>query len=285
MRLVEPSPGPRPAPLTRAEKIRALGFGGRALQWRDYSLAWERMLLVAVLMMTLISVYGFYIRDKNWQRCTGMGTSTEARIKGCTALIHSGLEFRVSLAGAYNNRAAGYRAKRDYASAIADYAEAIRLRPTYAQAFHNRGAVYGELGLYDLAIADFNQAIQLDASYANAWNGRCWTRAIMGQLQEAVADCNESLKLRPNNPVTLASRALAYLKLGQSGPAINDYTQALKAAPKSASYLYGRGLAKEIEGDQSGAKADVAAAKRINSGIGKTFEGYGVSSALSAAGS
>ena len=47
-----------------------------------------------------------------------------------------------------------YCSKGDYDRAIADYTEAIRLKPHHAIAYCGRGAVYGNTGEYAKAIAD-----------------------------------------------------------------------------------------------------------------------------------
>jgi tetratricopeptide (TPR) repeat protein len=47
--------------------------------------------------------------------------------------------------------------------AIADYSEAIRLRPDIVSAYYNRGNFYIDLGEYDKAIADFSEVIRRDS--------------------------------------------------------------------------------------------------------------------------
>ena len=42
--------------------------------------------------------------------------------------------------------------------AIADYDEAIRLKPDYAEAYNNRGTEKGALGQRDEAIADYDDS-------------------------------------------------------------------------------------------------------------------------------
>ena len=46
---------------------------------------------------------------------------------------------------------------QDYDQAIADYSQAIRLKPDYAKAYDNRGNAYSRLGRFDPAFADFRQ--------------------------------------------------------------------------------------------------------------------------------
>ena len=45
--------------------------------------------------------------------------------------------------------------------AIADYTQAIALKPELARAYYNRGVAYQSTGEYNRAIEDYNEAIEL----------------------------------------------------------------------------------------------------------------------------
>ena len=62
---------------------------------------------------------------------------------------------------AYNKGESG-----DYQGAIADYNQAIKIKPDYALAYNNRGNAKYNLGDKQGAIADYNQAIQIKPDYA-----------------------------------------------------------------------------------------------------------------------
>ncbi len=51
--------------------------------------------------------------------------------------------------------------ERRYDSAIADFAEAIRINPKYGEAYYNRALVYEKKGEFDKARADFVRAEKL----------------------------------------------------------------------------------------------------------------------------
>ena len=83
----------------------------------------------------------------HWQACTGNpGIDWDQQIKSCTALIQSGTELKENVAIAYYNRALAYENKDDYARAIADYDEALRLNPNDADALLYRGLDKQRLG-------------------------------------------------------------------------------------------------------------------------------------------
>ncbi len=72
-------------------------------------------------------------------------------------------------AKAYNSRGLSYSSKGDYKRAIANFTEALKLRPKYINAYNSRGYAYLRSGLTRRAVADFEKAISL-----NPKNGRIY---------------------------------------------------------------------------------------------------------------
>ena len=144
-----------------------------------------------------------------------------------------------------------------------------------AIAYLARGSAYSAKRDYARAIPNFDQAIKLDAGHAPSWNSRCWARAMTGQLDQALTDCNESLRLR-TDPYTLDSRGLVHLKLGHYDAAIADYDAVLKSIPDFPDSLYGRGMAKRKKGDTAGGDADLSRAKALRAEIVDEFSRYGI---------
>ena len=198
---------------------------------------------------------------------------------------------------AFSNRGRIYAAQKDYARAIDDYNEAIRLDPNWALAYYGRGRVYYLAKGYDSAIADldraiqlgpklssafvvranayqakgdywqaiadYDQAIQLNPRWALAYGGRCGDRIAAGQdLHAALSDCNEALRLQPLQTLASTNRGFIHLKLGDTTQAIADFDTAITTDTNNAWSLYGRGLAKWEKGYDSGAQADIIAAKK-----------------------
>jgi tetratricopeptide (TPR) repeat protein len=112
-------------------------------------------------------------------------------------VIQSGQETPANLAVAYYDRGFGYDNKHLYDQAIADYTQAIALKPDYANAYGNRGEVYNERGLYDQAIADLSQAIALGAT-APDFDQRGNSYRNKGLNEQAIADYRAALRLDPN---------------------------------------------------------------------------------------
>ena len=93
--------------------------------------------------------------------------------------------------------------------------------------------------------------------------------AIMGQRAPRA---DGAARIRPDDIVMAVGRpVLVVLNL-----ALADYDAALQANPKNAFSLYGRGVAKRLQGDATGADADIAAAEQTSPDIAEDFERYGV---------
>jgi tetratricopeptide (TPR) repeat protein len=101
--------------------------------------------------------------------CTGRpDTPWDRQISSCTALIQSDRETELNRTIAYNNRAIAYFGKQDYARAVADYDQAVRLNPDYAFAYYNRGNAYQAKGDNDRAILDYDKALALQPTMSAA---------------------------------------------------------------------------------------------------------------------
>ena len=109
--------------------------------------------------------------QQEWMLCQDL-RSPDYPIQGCTAVIQAGRQILDRLAFAYNNRGVAYRLKAEYDKAIADFDEAIKLRPDYPNAFNNRGVAYRNKGDLDHAMADYDQSITLKPDYLAAYYNR-----------------------------------------------------------------------------------------------------------------
>ena len=122
---------------------------------------------------------------------------------------------------AYNKGESG-----DKQGAIADYNQAIKIKPDYAYAYNNRGSAKDDLGDYQGAIADYNQAINIKPDYADAYNNRGIAKKNLGDKQGAIADYNQAINIKPDYALAYNNRGVAKSDLGDNQGAIADYNQA-----------------------------------------------------------
>ena len=167
----------------------------------------------------------------------------------------------------------------DPEDAIADYAEAIRLKPDYAEAYNNRGAVKGKSGRYTAAIADCDQAIRLKPDDANAYNNRGAAKRLLGRHDDAIADYDEAIRLKPDDADGYNNRGAAKAALGRHNDAIADYDEAIRLKPDYAETYNNRGAAKAALGRHNDAIADYDEAIRLKPDYANAYNNRGAAKA------
>jgi tetratricopeptide (TPR) repeat protein len=144
----------------------------------------------------------------------------------------------------------------NYDRAIADYDQAIKLKPDFAEAYYNRGTAYTHKGDYGRAIADFDQVIYLKPDDAEAYTVRGSAYALKGDTDRAIADYDQAIQLQPDDAKAYYGHGLAYFHKGDFDCAIADYDQAIRLQPDDAEAYYVRGNAYAQKGEKEKAIAD-----------------------------
>lgn len=106
--------------------------------------------------------------------------------------------------------------------AIADFGEAIRIRPDFHDAFYAQGLALHDKGDYGGAIADYDAAIKLRADDGDAFYARGFAWQRKGDNDRAIADYTRALELRPGNATAHYNRAIAYKEKGDLERAAQD---------------------------------------------------------------
>ena len=264
--------------------------------------------------------------------CLGESPAPEADtiVATCSSLLQSTSLTAQDRVVALSNRAVGYRRQQDVDRAIADYNEALSLDPRFTWALNGRGGAYVERGDYARAIVDLTQGIRLleieidqygterpersvlhrriayahyvrglahanlqnhrvaaedfrqgfvrDPEDADLGNGLCWSLAISdGDLDEARAACDASLRIRPDHGPTLDSRGMVGLKQRRFLEAWNDYDAAVRTNDAALpTFLYGRGIAALRLGRVEEGRADIARATQLNAELPQFYARYGI---------
>ncbi len=281
-----------------------------------------------------------------------VGVGEAAQSKNESIVVASGQSIASSVeptdAEAFSRRATASAARQNYSSAVADLNRAVERAPTEARYRYQRGMALWENGQSELALADFNEALRLKPDYVPAllarahfradsdpaaatadlqaadrtlpkedpghleignayeeadllpaaliqyskWidshertdvrmpealNSRCWTRALLNQeLEAALADCNAAVKLQPKSAAYLDSRALVFLRQGKYDTAIADYDAALAISPKTSSARYCRGIARSRQGHATEGQADIAEATAQSPKVAEFYTHHGI---------
>ena len=118
----------------------------------------------------------------------------------------------------------------DYDQAIANYDEAIRLKPGFGEAYNNRGLAYQAQGNYDQAIADFDEAVKFMYGAASVYNSRGLAYSDMGEYDKAIADFGLAIEhdLFHMTAAYYDNRGSAFLALEDYDAAIADFDAAIR---------------------------------------------------------
>jgi tetratricopeptide (TPR) repeat protein len=109
----------------------------------------------------------------------------------------------------FDNRGLSYAANNDYDRAIADYNEAIRIKPQ-ANFYTNRGDSYIGKGDYDRAIDNYDRALKLNPGFYLAYNNRAVAWRRKGDIDRAIGDLEQALRINPR--MDSAAQYLAELR-------------------------------------------------------------------------
>lgn len=198
---------------------------------------YSRKILLAAYVIggsaVLAAAVRIFIMDgplPDWGKCTlAGGDDKKAAIDACSTLLQSNLTpahraRALAIRGYYHNEVGG-----DAKLSLADFDEAIRLKPNLASAFNFRGLTYSGLGKYDLAVADFTRSIEL-APQARTYD----------------------------------SRGKAHFKAGDNADALADYTRSVELDPEFAKAWRHRGEIRTVMADYEGARQDLMTALRLH---------------------
>jgi tetratricopeptide (TPR) repeat protein len=244
-----------------------------------------------------------------WTLCTdrpSTGTSNDAVIAACTAVLDAAKEPPDRLAIAVFSRGLAFNREGQHDKAYADFTASLRFNPKFAKVFVARGYDLVADGKYDAAIREFNQAIGFDPKLVEAYYGRGlaygaseqvdrsikdhqkatelnpkYAPAYFGlgleyrakkQLDRAIGAFNKAIELDPQYAQALYNRGNTYAQQNKIDRAIEDYSAAIQIEPDYANAHYMRGLAYRDTGKTDQALVDLDAAVRINPKLDKAIE-------------
>ena len=141
----------------------------------------------------LSSIYSItpYAAAINWQDCNINNNNSDMIVSACTRILLQNPNSRP----AYSIRGLTFDKKGDYAHAIADYDQVIRLDPLGASHYNARGVAFDKKADYEHALADFTQAIHLNPRFVQAYKNRAFAYQHLGNVEDAKADNACAVKL------------------------------------------------------------------------------------------
>ncbi len=147
----------------------------------------------------------------------------------------------------------------DYDAAISLYTEVIKANPKAAFAYHGRALAYRFKKEDTKALADFDQAIRLKPLAIFFYN-RGVARYENGDDKSAIADLTRALQGKLSDPraraACLVTRARCYINQSQSAPAMTDLNAAIKLEPKDSEAYRLRGIMHKVAHEYDKSLAD-----------------------------
>ena len=135
---------------------------------------------------------------------------------------------------AYNKHENG-----DYAGAIADYTQAIKLKPHDHLAWYNRGLGHYFLNQHSQAILDYTESIRLNPEYVNAYYNRGLARNRNGDKSGAMDDYNETIRRKADYINAYRARGILFEDLGDTTRAVADYQKYIELGGTDADKVRG----------------------------------------------
>lgn len=122
--------------------------------------------------------------------------------------------------------------KADLDGAVAEYREAVRLKPDFAEGYYNLGVALQEKGDRTAAIAAYRKALALNSKFPEALANLGGALASKGEIDEAVGAYREALKLNPDNGQIHASLGVALRRKGDEEAAGQEFQEARRLDPR-----------------------------------------------------
>src|SRR5262249_33977689 len=87
--------------------------------------------------------------------------------------------------------------RKSYDQAIADFTEALKLKPEHVRCLNSRATALAEEKEYDKALADLKRAMELDPAGDEPWYNRGKIFQDRGSYRAALGDFEKALELNP----------------------------------------------------------------------------------------
>jgi tetratricopeptide (TPR) repeat protein len=217
-----------------------------------------------VLLATLASIAAGRADSRAEAVCADKKAAPEQRIAACTSVIKARARASEQLALAYKHRGNAHLDAHAYVGAIADYTEALKVKPDFADAYYNRALARCQFtpclkGARE--DVDRAMALKLDAAYLTL---RGWIHWRDGRGREAMRDFTAAIRMKPNHTDAYRKRAFVGARTGDLGRALDDYRRAVELDPNFADTRCDRADALSQAGLDDKALNEYAAAIALN---------------------
>jgi tetratricopeptide (TPR) repeat protein len=157
---------------------------------------------------------------------------------------------------AHDNLGSALADRGRFDAALAQYQEALKIKPDDVKAHNNLGLIFARRGDLEEAIDHYRQALEKQPDFAAAHNNLGLALADCGELPDAMAHYKRALAIKPDYAEAHNNLGLALADGEQFDAAIAEYRQALAIDPDVAETRYNLGLALAARGEAAAALAE-----------------------------
>lgn len=195
------------------------------------SLTWNAI-LGCLAIWAAYALYADALEEPLQHTCYGdQAASALDKLTACNELIGNRNPSHRDYADLVAARGKAYYHLNDYSRALADFDEAIRLRPDGSRAYFSRGLMFLNGNRLDDAIADFTKARELDRRDVWPLANRGLAHAWRKDRPLAEKDFRAARAIDPSNPVMLRGEAILAMDAGDPATAVKRLTESLKSDP------------------------------------------------------
>lgn len=189
--------------------------------------------------------------------CIAPRTTTEDRLRACTAAIQSGRVRPPALVNLFFQRGLARSDTGDLAGALADFDRVVELAPEWGPGYLQKAYALIMERRHDEAVATLDRILakRMDAALVQL---RGWAK-LYAKQGEPLADHDQAVHLAPT-PFHFTERGVVRLMLGDRTGALADHDKAIELDPTLALAHYNRGQWHFANGDFSAAAADLGRA-------------------------
>jgi tetratricopeptide (TPR) repeat protein len=233
------------------------------------------MVLIALIGVIALSSLALYyvvsIREANELAIEGSRAAAAGDYDVAIARYSAALQKPVwnqQKALLYTDRGFAYNSKRQFAEAIADHTEAIRLSPKLSYAFAARGYAYVERGELEKALVDLTESIRLDPNSDSAYYNRGLLFSRTGEFSDALIDFDEAVRCSPERADRLVARALCHFAMDDFDRALASFDGAIATEPSNPIGYFARSNFYARRGNADKQQRDYEQALSLNPNAG-----------------
>ena len=164
----------------------------------------------------------------------GRALAIQGKIEDAIANYLEALALKPDLAEAHNNLGDALARQGEFAEAIDSFSRALALDPKMAETHDNLGRALARQGRFAEAIEHFSRALALKPDFAEVHCHLGNTLARLGKLDEAVAQYTEALALKPDLAEAHNNLGAVLARQGKLKEAAAHFSEALRLAPDYA---------------------------------------------------